>query len=227
QFRIEGALLTAEADVRARLGVSTGTNLFTLATEPVEARLGELPTVARAEVAVALPDTLVARLVEREPILVWQVSARRYLIDVEGRLIAELGPGLELPLADRPVIVDRRAAAGTLGVGRSIEPVHFDAARRLGSLTPADLGSAAVELEVAVTDENGFVVTTGPDGWTAIFGFYTPSLRTTELIPGQVRLLRSLLAGREATVGRVVLASDTDGTYLPKPTPGPSPTSRP
>ena len=55
-----------------------------------------------------------------------------------------------------------------------------------------------------------------------MFGFYTPSLRTTDLIPGQVRLLRSLLAGREATIKRVVLASQTDGTYVPRATPSPS-----
>ena len=38
-----------------------------------------------------------------------------------------------------------------------------------------------------------------PDGWNAIFGFYTPTLRTTDLVPGQVRLLRSLLADDEET----------------------------
>ena len=70
-----------------------------------------------------------------------------------------------------------------------------------------------------VTDENGFVVGTRPTGWTAVFGFYTPSLRTTELIPGQVRLLRSLLVGREQLVDRVILASETDGTYIARPTP--------
>ena len=40
---------------------------------------------------------------------------------------------------------------------------------------------------------DGFVIRADPQGWLAIFGFYTPSLRTPELIPGQVRLLRSLL----------------------------------
>ena len=67
-----------------------------------------------------------------------------------------------------------------------------------------------------VTDDNGFVLQARPNGWSAIFGFYTPTLRTTALIPGQVRLLRSLLDGREATVERVILASETDGTYVPR-----------
>ena len=78
-----------------------------------------------------------------------------------------------------------------------------------------------------MTDENGFVLTTKPAGWSAVFGFYTPSLRTTELIPGQVRLLRSLLEGREPQVDRVILASDTDGTYVPRTTPKPSASAKP
>jgi hypothetical protein len=39
------------------------------------------------------------------------------------------------------------------------------------------------------------------------------------MIPGQVRLLRDLIDGREATVRRVILASATDGTYVPRSTP--------
>ena len=102
---------------------------------------------------------------------------------------------------------------------RRLDAVDLDAATRLASLVPADVGSSAVSLAVVVTDENGFVLDTRPKGWSAVFGFYTPSLRTTELIPGQVRLLRSLLAGREQLVDRVILASETDGTYTPRATP--------
>ena len=70
-------------------------------------------------------------------------------------------------------------------------------------------------------------MTAKPGGWDAVFGFYTASLRTPELIPGQVRLLRSLLIGREQLTERVILASDTDGTYVTKPTPTPAESARP
>jgi hypothetical protein len=106
-----------------------------------------------------------------------------------------------------------------LTVGAQIDPVDLDAATRLASLVPADVGSSAVSLSVSVTDENGFVVETRPGSWSAVFGFYTPSLRTTEMIPGQVRLLRSLLIGRESLVDRVILASESDGTFTPRTTP--------
>jgi hypothetical protein len=39
------------------------------------------------------------------------------------------------------------------------------------------------------------------------------------MIPEQVRLLRSLLAGREARLLRVVLAGSTEGTFTQKPEP--------
>jgi hypothetical protein len=92
---------------------------------------------------------------------------------------------------------------------------------------PSDVGSSAEALAVTVTDRNGFVVRTRPSGWSAVFGFYTPTLRTPTIIPGQVRLLRSLLIGREHLVERIILASETDGTYIPRPTPTPEPTPSP
>jgi hypothetical protein len=75
---------------------------------------------------------------------------------------------------------------------------------------------------VIAGDEDGFVVAAS-GGWQAVFGFYSPATRSTDMIPGQVRLLRSmLLEAGEATVRRVILASATDGTYMPRSTPKPS-----
>jgi hypothetical protein len=129
--------------------------------------------------------------------------------------------------AGLPVVEDRRAASAGLSVGSAIGAVDLDAATRLASLVPSDVGSAAEALHVFVDDASGFTVRTRPAGWRAVFGFYTPTLRTPELIPGQVRLLRSLLIGREGQIERIILASETDGTFVPKPTPTPSPTPAP
>jgi hypothetical protein len=116
------------------------------------------------------------------------------------------------------VIEDRRVGAdATLAVGTTLDVVDLDVATRLGSLTPDDVGSAVTRLKVAVTDDDGFIVN-APGSWTAVFGFYSPSTRATDMIPGQVRLLRSLLAGGEGTLTRIILASESGGTYVPKPT---------
>jgi len=130
-------------------------------------------------------------------------------------------------------VADGRGRSG-LRVGATLGSVVLDAARRLGSLEPVDLGSDASRLVVSLDDAAGWVVR--PDGessvgWTAVFGFYTSDLaadlRPTSLIPAQVRLLRSLLDGREPEVGRVILASGTEGTYVPRATPEPSPSPAP
>ncbi len=221
RLHLEGAQVSSTEEVEAALAEVRGRNLFTLRTRPLEEALAKLPTVTGASVSLSLPDTVVVHLDEREAILVWQVGARRYLVDADGGLFARLGDDATIPKG-LPVVEDRRAASAGLSVGRAIAPVDLDAATRLASLVPADVGSTASKLAVQVTDASGFVVRSGKDGWSAVFGFYTPSLRTVELIPEQVRLLRSLLIGREPLVDRVILASGTDGTYIPKPTPKPT-----
>lgn len=217
---IEGTRFTSEADLRRMLGVADGTNLFLLSTEAVEARIGSLTTVAAVDVEVRLPDTIRIAVTDRQAVMTWRVGERAFLADAAGVLFAEVGAA-DAGASAVPSIDDRRAASAALGVGSVLAPVDLDAATRLGSLEPAQLGSTAVSFGVAITDEHGFVLRAEPDGWTAIFGFYTPSLRTPDLVPGQVYLLSSLLQGRETQIQQVILASDTDGTYVPRATAAP------
>jgi POTRA domain-containing FtsQ-type protein len=221
-LEVDGAVFTNPAVVEAALAEARGENLFRVATAPLESRLEQLPTVEHARIDLRLPGTLAVSLDERQPVLIWQVGDRRWLVDADGGLFAELGHDPPAAAARLPVIEDRRASSTSLAVGGRVDPVDLDAATRLASLHPVDVGSTAAGLTVSVTDETGFVLASNPAAWSAVFGFYTPSLRTTDLIPGQVRLLRSLLVGREATVDRVILASTTDGTYTPKASPSPS-----
>lgn len=237
-LHLDGMTFTDPAIVEAALADARGENLFGLSTGPLQAALEHMPTVASARVDVRLPGTLAVTIVERKPVLVWQVGAQRYLADDNGTLFQKLPDKPSAEAAALPVVDDRRASSSRLSVGddrratsaglsvgQRLDPADLDAATRLASLVPADVGSSAVSLVVLVTDENGFVVSARPGGWSAVFGFYTMSLRTTELIPGQVRLLRSLLIGREQLVERIVLASATDGTYVPLAIP--SATSKP
>lgn len=222
-IELTGVTFTNPEDVSAAIESAKGSNLFTLQTGPLEAALRDLPTIDAARVTVSLPHTLAVAVKEREAVMVWKVGARRYLAGSDGELFARLTEDTPEAGAGLPIVEDRRASSAGLSVGAHLDTVDLDAATRLASLVPADVGSGAEQLIVWVTDENGFIVRARPASWTAVFGYYTASLRTPELIPGQVRLLRSLLYGREATVDRVILASDTDGTYLPNETPEPSP----
>lgn len=205
--------------VRDALGLAEGDNVFRLDTGPLDAALGALPAVAAADVSVRLPDgAVVVRIEERRPVLAWQVGDRRYLADREGAIFASVDTATALP-AGVALVEDRRlASVNQLAIGGRLDPVDLDVATRLGSLTPAGVGSAADRLSVAATEGDGWVVT-ARGSWTAVFGFYSPATRATDLIPGQVRLLRSLLAGREPTVEQVILASADGGTFVLTPTP--------
>jgi hypothetical protein len=178
-------------------------------------------------VVVALPDALRVTVTERQPLLVWLVGQRGWLVDREGAVFAELGDAPPAQAADLAVIEDRRIASGALRIGTRVDPVDLDAALRLGSLKPVDVGSTKARLRIRVDDTHGFVLHTEPDGWSAVFGFYTPTLRTPELIAGQVRLLKSFLLGREDSVARIILADDRNGTYIPRVTPSPGPRASP
>lgn len=228
RLTIEGTTIVRDASVREELALAEGTNLFEIASEPLEARLREIPAVADAEVSVGLPDTVRVRIEEREPLLVWRVGERRWYVDRTGFLFAQAPDEPPPDAVALPLVSDDRAASRSLRVGRSIDPVDLDVATRLGSLTPAQVGSSAAGLAVGVTDENGFVLSSSPKSWVAVFGFYGLSLRTPDLVPGQVQLLGALLAeAGEANVALIILADDRDGTYIPRTSPSPEPTAAP
>jgi cell division septal protein FtsQ len=224
---VTGATWTSEKQILATLDVADGTNLFTLRTDVLEARLKAIPAIRSVHVTVALPDQVQVAVVEREALVAWKVGERRFLVDGEGSFFAQLGADAPAAAKALPVIDDSRYSAMAYAVGSTLDAVTLDAALRLGSLKPSDVGSGAKALVLRIDDVNGFTMRTRPATWTAIFGFYTPTLRTTELIPGQVRLLRSLLAGQEGNVARVILADDVSGTFIPKETPKPTKSPRP
>jgi cell division protein FtsQ len=221
-LRIEGATYTDPDAVQRTVESARGENLFRLSTAPLAEELRRISTVADARIGIALPGTLVVTLEERQPVLVWKVGSQRYLIDRDGLLIARIADEVSPEVAALPAVVDERARSSALGVGVRLDAVDVDASTRLASLNPVQIGSSANKLAVVVTDDHGFEVRAQPDGWTAIFGYYTPTLRKTDIIPGQVRLLSRLLEGRESEIGSIVLADEHDGTYVPKASPSSS-----
>lgn len=222
---VDGAVLTETAAIRAALGLSDpAPNAFLIATDALRDRLLALPAIADAEVRVGLPGRLVVRVVEREPVLVWRRGAALLLVDRDGRVFADAAaPGAPAAAAAAhglPVIVDRREPGAGPAVGEAVDPLEYDVATRLLPLVPADVGSAAPALRVRIDDEDGWSVRPAVDDpWVAVFGFYGPVIRPPAMIPEQVRLLRSLLLEREATIDRVVLAGPRAGTFTERPAP--------
>ncbi len=212
---VRGAQHTTRALVtRAlRLDQARTPNVFRIDTDELARSLRSLPTVLDAQVRVALPDRLLVELRERRPILVWQSGARRFLVDVEGHVFADVDP--DRPSPGLPLVVDRRAAS-RVEVGRRLDPVELEAVRRLGAITPGLVGTRARRLDISLTADEGFVVEARPNLWRAVFGQYTPKLRPPELIDGQLQCLRALVAEREDALATIRLAPEGDrcGTFV-------------
>ena len=134
--------------------------------------------------------------------------------------------------AAAPLLFDDRTPSQLL-TDKQLTPTELDVATRLASLSAEDLGTSARSLTLRLLSDFGFVVeATGPSiEWSAVFGIYSATIRPTSMIPGQVRLLRSLLAGLETAIGWVILADYQAGTYTAKgvrpPPPSVSPNPRP
>jgi len=225
-LEITGNVVTPAETIHDQVDLAPGTNLVGLATGPIVERLLGIPSIGSASVSVGLPDVLRVDVKERKPVVVWAAGDHRFAVDDGGTLFAELGADVSPEVAALPVVNDERTSAAGLGIRSVLDPVDLDAAKRLASITPEQIGSHAQKLGVTVTDEKGFTLEAAPRLWTAVFGMYGPSQRTPALIPGQAQLLSALIAGREDTIQTVVLGDDRDGTYIPKPTPKPSASPR-
>jgi cell division septal protein FtsQ len=217
---INGLAGTSEVDVRERLGIAPEArpNVFRLRAAQMADAVRTLPSVASAEVVVALPDRLEVHVVERQPLLVWRVGERAFRADAEGALISAADPaagGLQ-------VVTDDRAASRELAVGGRLDEVDVQAARLLLTLTPAELGSRSAGLAVTIDDADGYVLVSQAPAWRAIFGFYTANLRRpADLVPRQRQCLASLIAAGEDRLAVAYLAVSADGcgTYREGPTP--------
>jgi cell division protein FtsQ len=86
-IRVEGRATTDRETILAALGARPGTPI--LAVDPARAKeqLERLPWVRSAVIERRLPDTLYVRLVEREPLALWQHGGRIELIDHTGAVI--------------------------------------------------------------------------------------------------------------------------------------------
>ncbi len=117
-----------------------------------------------------------------------------------------------------PTFIDLRSKRPSLAAGMSLDPTDLAVARLLGTLTPKAVGSKAPSLRITITDRDGFAIDAGTGRWRAVFGMYTATLRSPDLIPAQVQCLRSLLATGESKIQLVYLFPDGDqcGTFTKK-----------
>jgi hypothetical protein len=236
---VTGTLLLDPDAVVAAANIPIGSSLLAVNLRAAEEAVAALPLVASVRVSAGLPDGIQIRVREKSLLLRWQIGDLVYAVTESGELLGDtttlnLAPTAAAALAAAPLLYDDREGSPLLAVGQ-LTATELDVATRLASLTSEDLGTGATALTLRLLSDFGFVVqATGPSiEWNAVFGIYSATIRPTSMIPGQVRLLRSLLAGRETRIGWVILADDQAGTYTakgvrpPSPSVSPSPSSSP
>jgi hypothetical protein len=230
---VSGTLLLDPDAVIAAANILIGSSLLAVNLRAAEEAVAALPLVASVRVSAGLPDGIQIRVREKSLLLRWQIGDLVYAVTESGELLGDtttlnLAPTAAAALAAAPLLYDDREGSPLLAVGQ-LTVTELDVATRLASLTPADLGTGATTLMLRLLSDFGFVVeATGPSiEWNAVFGIYSATIRPTSMIPGQVRLLRSLLAGRETRIGWVILADDQAGTYTAKGVRPPSPSVSP
>jgi cell division septal protein FtsQ len=196
-----GDRYTPATQLQRALAALDGTALLTVDASAVAARIQRLPAVSRATVETVLPDTVRVHIEEKVATIVWQTSAVRLLGSADGTLIGQVALEADLPadIAALPLVDDRRVASRDLIVGDRIDPSALAAALLLSEVEPAALGSTAVDLEVRLTDADGFLLVSQEPAWEADFGFYPDadygaSGALGERVEAQVTAVRTLFA---------------------------------
>ena len=196
-----GDSYTDARELQRALSTLDGTALLTVDATRVARRLERLPAVARAKVEAVLPDAVRITIVEKVPAFVWQTAAVRLVGVADGTLIGQVALGADLPvgLTVLPLIDDRRAASRNIIVGDHIDTATLAAALRLSTVQPAAIGSSSPELDVLLTDDDGFLLASVSPAWQADFGLY-PVLDEGEVgtldeqVSAQVAAVRTLFS---------------------------------
>lgn len=202
-----GTRFTSAAAVEEALAGVHGRSVLALDTSVVASRLRTLPSVADAQVQVALPGRVQVTIREKQPALVWRTSAGRLLAAADGTLIAAFTAEEQIPadIAALPSVEDLRAASSALAPGDRVDPDAVPTALRLATLDPTVVGSSAAALSLRFDEQYGFVLASPRPGWEAALGYYGmepddgPAI--AERIERQLAAIRTLFATQpEATV---------------------------
>ncbi len=142
-----------------------GSNIFLADTNAAIAQIKTLPSVADASIERMLPDTLIIQVVERQPVLIWQVGTAQYSVDATGTLIAQVQhPGGLVVVSDEH---QHDLHGQPFSPGGKIDPAIVQMARQLLEQLPAEAGITGFSLRYTL--QYGMVVINS-DGWQARFG---------------------------------------------------------
>jgi cell division protein FtsQ len=87
KFSVSGLRRVQETEVLAKAGFEVGANVFRLDLEEIRRRVEELDWVRYASVQRVLPDQIIIKVVEREPIGLARIRGEIYQFDVDAKIL--------------------------------------------------------------------------------------------------------------------------------------------
>ncbi len=154
---LEGRNRTAMGDIQKALGVKKGAPILQLSLDDMRGRLERIQSIKFAAVERSLPGTLYVRIVEREPVAIWQHQGKLALVDDNGVVMGDLDLA---PYKHLPLIVgsDAPQHVGELMAILATDPTlarRFVAATRAGERRwNIRLSSARGTVDVKLPEEN-------------------------------------------------------------------------
>lgn len=97
---LEGRSRTSMSEVNKALGIKKGDPILRISLDEMKERLEKIESVRFAAVERALPGTLYVKIVEREPVALWQNQGKIALVDDNGAVMTgvDIEPYQQLPL---------------------------------------------------------------------------------------------------------------------------------
>jgi cell division protein FtsQ len=87
KFSVSGLKRVGENEVLAQAGFELGTNVFTANLSEIRERVEQLQWVRYALVERVLPDQIIVKVVEREPIGIARIRGEAYQFDIDARIL--------------------------------------------------------------------------------------------------------------------------------------------
>ncbi len=101
KFSVSGLKRVQESQVLAQAGFEAGTNVFRISLPEIRRRVETLPWVRHAIVERVLPDKIIIKIVEREPIGLVRIHGEVFQFDVDARILdPDPSGGASFPILD-------------------------------------------------------------------------------------------------------------------------------
>ena len=97
---LEGRDRTPMEEINTALDIDKNTPILRLQLDEIRARLEKIESVKYAAIERSLPNSLYVRIIERDPVALWQYKEKIVLVDDKGVVMSglDMGPYKSLPL---------------------------------------------------------------------------------------------------------------------------------